>query len=150
MENVFKDILKGKVVIVGVGNTLKRDDGLGCVLTRRLQGKTKAVCIDAGAAPENFTGIVRKEDPDTVIIIDAADLGREPGAFAILDKDEIMTIGFTTHDISPPMLMEYLETQTRASIYMLGIQPERVEFGEGLSDRIEETLKKVEALISHA
>ena len=150
MENMFKDILKGKTVILGVGNTLRADDGAGCVLAQRLKGKTRALCIDAGSSPENFTGTIRKVDPDTILVVDAADLGKEPGAFALLEKDEIMTVGFTTHDLSPAMLMEYLKAQTKASIYLLGIQPASVEFGEGLSERVEETLEKVEGLISHA
>ena len=147
---MFKDILKGKVVIVGVGNILKGDDGLGCILAQRLEGKTKAVCIDGGSAPENFTGKIKKEDPDTILIIDAADLGKDPGDFAILARDEILSSGFTTHNLSPAMLMEYLETETGADIYMLGIQPAKVGFGEGLSGVIEKALKEVEGLITDA
>ena len=111
--------------------------------------KTKAVSIDAGSAPENFTGKIKKEDPDTILIVDAADLGKDPGDFAILARDEILSSGFTTHDLSPAMLMEYLETETDADIYMLGIQPAKVGFGEGLSGVIEKALKEVDVLVGY-
>jgi hydrogenase 3 maturation protease len=147
---MFKDILKGKVVILGVGNTLKADDGAGCILAQRLKGKTRIVSIDAGSAPENFTGTIKKEDPDTILIVDAADMGKDPGDFALLAKDDILSCGFTTHDLSPAMLMEYLQTQTRADIYMLGIQPQKVELGEGLSQAVEQALEKIEGFLTHA
>ena len=148
MENIFKDILKGRVVIVGVGNLLKGDDGLGPALVQRLRDRVSAVCIDAGTAPENFTGAIKKEAPDTVLIVDAADLGKAPGQYQLLEKEDIARIGFTTHDISPAMLMGYLQSETKSRIYMLGIQPEKIDFEERLSQpvrkAIEETTKQIE------
>ena len=114
MNNIFKDILKGKVVIVGIGNTLRADDGFGPELIARLKGKVKASCIDAGSAPENYTGKIVKERPDTILIADALDLGKQPGEFAILKKDELLHCGLSTHDISPQMFIEYLKQQTGA------------------------------------
>ena len=39
---------KGKVVIVGIGNLLRGDDGFGPALIERLSGNVEARCIDAG------------------------------------------------------------------------------------------------------
>jgi len=39
MKNIFKNILKGKVVILGIGNTLRRDDGFGPALIERLSAE---------------------------------------------------------------------------------------------------------------
>ena len=71
----LEDVFKGKVVIVGIGNTMKGDDGFGPALVERLSPKVKAVCIDAGSAPENYTGKIVKEKPDTILIVDALHLG---------------------------------------------------------------------------
>ncbi|MBN2120623.1 MAG: hydrogenase maturation peptidase HycI [Candidatus Omnitrophica bacterium] len=150
MDNIFKDILKGKIVIIGIGNILKADDGLGPSLVNRLKAGLSAVCIDAGSAPENFTGKILKENPDTVLIVDAVDLGRSPGEFALLEKKEILNCGFTTHDISCNMFIGYLEARTQAKIYMLGIQPEKVNFSEGLSLSAEKAIAKLEELIREA
>ena len=147
MKNIFKNIFKGKVVIVGIGNSLKGDDAFGPLLVDRLKGKVKAVCIDAGSAPENYTANIVKENPDTILIVDAVHLDLKPGEYDVLKKSDIIKSGFTTHDISPNMFIEYLENQTRADIYMLGIQPERVCFGKGLSDKLKSKLSEIEKLI---
>ncbi len=142
-SSILKDIFKGKIVIVGIGNTLRRDDGLGPALIERLKGKIKAVCLDAGNAPENFTGKIVREKPDTILIIDALHLGLSPGEYGILKKEEILNCGLTTHDISPKMFIEYLEKETSADIYMLGVQPESLSFGQEMSDNVKKTVGEI-------
>ena len=63
--NPFAHILQGKVVIAGIGNTLRGDDGLGCYLVNRLKGRIHALCIDTGPTPENYVGKMTKEDEAT-------------------------------------------------------------------------------------
>ena len=84
MQNPFTDILKGKTVIVGIGNSLRGDDGLGPELILKLQGKLKAVCIDAGNSPESYTGKIVKENPDTILLVDAVHLNLPPGQYRLL------------------------------------------------------------------
>ncbi|MBU3933246.1 MAG: hydrogenase maturation peptidase HycI [Candidatus Omnitrophica bacterium] len=148
MKSAFKNILKGKTVIVGVGNTLRGDDGFGPALIKRLEGKAKACCIDAGSAPENFTGKIIKEKPDTILIVDALHLGLAPGAWEILKKDEIAKSGLSTHDISPNMFIEYLESRTSADIYMLGVQPKDISFGREMSTEVKSALEKIADVIA--
>lgn len=147
LKNIFQQVFKGKVVIVGVGNSLRGDDGLGPALIAKLQGQTKLTCIDAGNAPENYTGKIVQEAPDTILIVDALDLGKKPGTYAILKKEEILQSGFTTHDISPNMFIEYLEKNTAANIYMLGVQPKSVSFGEEMSAEVKDALEQITNLI---
>jgi len=150
MKNVFKDILRGKVVIVGIGNPLRGDDNFGPAIIEKLKGNTKAVCIDAGTAPENYTGKIIKENPDTILIVDAVHLDLSPGEYDILKPSEIVKSGFTTHDISPRMFLEYLEKETNANIYFLGVQPENVSFGNEMSENVKKTLKEITVLIKEA
>ncbi|MBU1862475.1 MAG: hydrogenase 3 maturation endopeptidase HyCI [Candidatus Omnitrophica bacterium] len=147
MNNDVGDILKGKVVIVGIGNILRGDDGIGPALIERLQGTVKAVCIDAGTVPESYTGKITKEQPDTILFIDALHLDRSAGEYAVLGKDDIVKSGFTTHDISPAMVIEYLECQTHADIYLLGIQPQNLSLGDEISEPVKKTLTHVEQLL---
>ena len=147
---MLKDILKGKVVIVGIGNVLKGDDGFGPALVGRLLGKTKALCIDAGTAPENYTGKIVKAEPDTILLVDAAHLDLPPGRYQILKPDEILKSGFTTHDMSPRMFMEFVGSRTKAAIYMLGVQPERVTFGDEMSDTLKKTLDEITEELGNA
>ena len=135
---------------MGIGNTLRGDDGFGPALIERLKGKIKATCLDAGNAPENFTGKIVREKPDTILIVDALHLGLSPGEYGILKKDEILNCGLTTHDISPKMFIEYLENETSADIYILGVQPKSLSFGEEMSDSVKKTVEELTELIKDA
>ena len=127
-----------------MGNPLRGDDGFGPALVARLKGRVKAVCLDGGSAPEIYAGKIVKEKPGTILMVDALHLGRRPGEYAVLRKDEIARSGFSTHDISPNLLLDYLAEETGAEIYMLGVQPESLRFGLELSEPVRQTLKKLE------
>ncbi len=150
MKTNFKDLLKGKVVILGIGNVLRGDDGFGPTLINRLKGNVNAVCIDAGSAPENHIGSIVKEEPDTILIVDAVHLDLMPGEYEFLKKSDILRCGFTTHDISPNMFIEYLEKETCASIYMLGIQPQSLSLGDEMSGVLKKRLDELSKLIIEA
>ena len=142
--------MKGKVVFVGIGNPMRGDDGFGPLLVQRLQGQVKAVCLDAGNAPETYAGKIIKEKPDTIVLVDVVHLGLSPGEYAVLRKEDILKTGFATHDISPNLFIEYLESQTAAGIYLLGVQPKTVDFGAEMSESVAQTLDKMVALIKEA
>lgn len=146
---MLQDILKGKIVIVGIGNTLKGDDGFGPALVAALQGKVKAALIDAGTAPENYTGTITKLEPDTILLVDAVHLDKPAGEWAILGKKDILRAGLTTHDLSPDMLIEYLENTTKARIYLLGVQPKTLEFGDQMSEEVKNTLEDIVKCMKH-
>ena len=147
MEKQLTPILKGKTVIVGIGNPLRGDDGFGPYLVELLRDRIKAVCIDAGTAPESYIGKIIKEEPDTVLIVDAVHLGLTAGEFRVMKGSEIVRSGFTTHDLSPRMFMDHLEQGTRAHIYMLGVQPQSVHFGAEMSEPVKGTTEKLVAAI---
>lgn len=150
MNTDLKDILKGKVVIMGIGNPLKGDDGFGPALIAELQGKVSAVCIDAGTAPETYGGKAVKEDPDTILIVDAVHLARNAGEYELLVKDDILKTGMTTHDLSPRLFLDYLQSQTKADIYLLGLQPKHVSFGEDMSLPVKKALADIVTEIKEA
>jgi hydrogenase 3 maturation protease len=147
MKRKFTEILKGKVVIVGIGNVLRGDDGFGPLLIEKLNGTVDALCFDAGTAPENYIGKIIQAKPDTVLFVDAVSGELNPGEYEILDKTDILGAGFTTHDLSPKMLIEFLEKETTAAIFMLGVQPQSLVLGDGLSEPVKKALYEVEMLI---
>ena len=135
------------MVIVGIGHPLRGDDALGPCLIKRLEGHIDTLCIDAGSAPENYLGKIIKASPDVVLFIDAVDFSQEPGYYKILEQEEILKTGFTTHDLSPKMLIEYLAAETQAKIYLLGIQPKDLGIGQELSLPVQKTLTELEGLL---
>jgi hydrogenase 3 maturation protease len=142
--NVLARILKGKVVIVGVGNILRGDDGLGPVFVEGLKNKVDAPCINAGNAFENYLGVIMRERPETVLLVDAVHLDMNPGDFAIVDPSRIEHGGLSTHDISPSLFLNFLVEEIQCNVFLLGVQPERITLGTGISQTVRETLKILE------
>ena len=147
MKNIFNKIFSEKnkkIVIVGIGNTLKGDDAFGPSLVGRLKNeKIRAICIDVGTSPENYADKIIKEKPDIVLFVDAASIDLKPGEYRLLRPDEILKSGFTTHDMSPGMFIEYLKKMTNAEIFLLGVQPENISFGSEMSKPVKKTLEDV-------
>ena len=139
----LKDKLKGKVVILCIGNIERGDDGLGPHLGRMLKGKSPYEVIDAGVAPENQTGVIARSKPDTIVIVDAVYFEGEPGDIKIFSGEDLGSGKISTHDVSPKLLIEYLKESTGAAIYVLGIKPQSNKFGQGLSPCVEKTLNRL-------
>ncbi len=143
MKNILKSILKGKVVVVGIGNPLRGDDGFGPAFIQGLKSKVSFLCIDAGSAPENYLGKIANAKPDTVLIVDAVHLDMAPGEYILMKKSDILKCGFSTHDLSPHMFIDFLEKETGANIYLLGVQPKSLSFGESMSEPVDKALAEL-------
>ena len=146
----LKNILKGRVVIVGIGNVLRADDGLGSLLVRRLSDKVEAICIDAGNALENHMGPIARYNPDTVLLVDAVHLDLEPGQARLVDPSRIEHSGLSTHDVSPGMFLDFLAQESNCSVFLLGVQPECIEIGSRISATVRDTLELLERLLLDA
>ena len=71
-----------KLIVLGVGNELKSDDGVGPFIIKQLKDQNieneNMLFIDAETVPENFTGKIRKENPTHLIIVDACLMNAQP------------------------------------------------------------------------
>ncbi len=142
----LEEMLSGSVLILGVGNIDKGDDGAGSMLVQEIDGRVSATCIDAGVAPENFLEKVVQEKPDTVIIVDAADFGGSPGEVRIFGPERISSGGLSTHALSLDMACQYLNDRIDTKIHLLAIQPGQTK-SEGLSRPVAESLKDLETTL---
>jgi len=129
--------LKGEVVVVGVGNTLRGDDAAGSLIARRLTGAARARVIDAQEVPESYLGQVTGAGPNAVVLIDAVDLGAKPGSVALLEKDDVALYFPSTHRLPLSLVMEFVQRETGADVFVLAVQPRRVDFGAPVSDEVE-------------
>ncbi len=142
----LKSHLKGRVVILGVGNILRSDDGVGSVLAARIKGKVPWIVYDAAESPENYLGKIIKDKPDNIIIMDAVDFGGRPGEFRVLETQDIKTANlFSTHNASLSLTINYLQNNLNVDIIILIIQPKGICFGDKLSSEVEETLSALES-----
>jgi hydrogenase 3 maturation protease len=143
-----------KLIVLGVGNELKSDDGVGPFIIKRLKEESienkNLLFIDAKTVPENFTGKIRKEKPTHLIIVDACLMDLNPGDMQIVDKYEFANIGISTHSMSLSFFVRYLEKDTEIEIIFVGIEPETMDWGakptlkvENAANEFIETLKGI-------
>lgn len=140
-----------RILVAGVGNLLRGDDGFGVTVAHRLQ--QIAPPEDVTVAETGIGGIHLVQEIlagyDALIVVDAVDCGKEPGTVMVIEP-EIET----TDDLTPHQKMDYLADMhyTRPSkalmlaraldilpgrTFLVGCQPEDAErYGEGLSERV--------------
>ena len=124
-----------KNLLLGIGNPLRRDDGAGNYVAKSFR-KAGWRVIDCGTAPENFSGTVRRHHPDLLVLVDAADMGLAPGEYAIIPKEKIRDVGIGTHQLPLDIFIDFLGDAPGATL-VIGIQPLRVEMGEGLTHAVQ-------------
>lgn len=135
-----------KLIVLGVGNELKSDDGVGPFIIKKLKEEDienkNLLFIDAKTVPENFTGKIRKENPTHLIIVDACLMDLKPGDMQIVNKYEFANIGISTHSMSLSFFVRYLEKDTNFGIIFVGIEPETMEWGDNPTPEVEKAANK--------
>lgn len=115
------------MIILGIGNELKYDDGVGPFIIselNKLNLNENVLLINAQTVPENFTGKIRKENPSHIILIDACLMGLNPGEYKIVNEDDFANIGISTHSMSLSYFVKFLNQD---NILFIGIEPELLE-----------------------
>lgn len=155
IENQLRNFLKeaSSLVILGIGNDIRGDDGLGPYIIEELslkkeefQEASKEIdalfdlndlfLINGGSVPENFTSKIKSYDPSHIILIDASLMGREPGDIEIVNKENISNISISTHSMSLAYLIKFLELEKPFEILFIGIEPEIMDLSFELSDTV--------------
>jgi hydrogenase 3 maturation protease len=126
-----------RLAVLGVGQVFRHDDGVGVYIARQLAARlpqaANRLILDVGSAPENFSGLLRRFKPETVLLIDAVHLGLAPGAVQLVDCRAITDYGFATHSLLPSLLIRFLDHELHCAISLLGIQPAQIDDLVGLS-----------------
>jgi hydrogenase 3 maturation protease len=129
-----------KIAVLGIGHELRGDDAVGIFVARGLEPlvplQERLLVIDAGSAPENFTGTLRRFKPDLVLVVDAAQLGEPPGSARWLDWQDTVGLSASTHTLPMHVLCGYLVNELGCEIALLGIQPAHTAFGAPLSPSV--------------
>ncbi len=113
-------------VIMCIGNRDGGDDGIGPYIAERLEkDHPDFVVLDGGISPENYTSVVKRYQPETLILVDAADMGLPAGEIRIVPEEKIGTMHLSTHGISLALLIEFLKKDIK-EIVVIGIQPRKM------------------------
>jgi len=141
----IEDRLRGKkVLILGIGNKMRGDDGAGSELAARLAGRLNATVIDAEEVPENYLGPVITDNPETLLILDAASVDAAPGSLAIIEMDNIASSGLSTHSASLNLFLLVLQSEIQPDTFVLGIQPQSIEFGAPVTEPVRKAIVIIE------
>ncbi|AZI86362.1 hydrogenase maturation peptidase HycI [Kosakonia sp. CCTCC M2018092] len=117
-------------VLLCVGNSMMGDDGAGPLLAEMCAAKPAGEwrVIDGGSAPENDVAAIRDLRPARLLLVDATDMGLNPGEIRVVNPDDIAEMFMmTTHNMPLNYLIDQLKEDIGEVIF-LGIQPDIVGF----------------------
>ena len=138
--------------VVGVGNILMGDDGVGPKTIDLLEARgvgEGAELVDAGLA---FGEVLCDLDPGTaLVVIDAVRGGGGPGSIYRLDPSQIdVTTGslaqaISLHEVSvlPVLRMEALAGREFKDVTIFGIEPKDVEWSQELSRVVTDAMEEL-------
>jgi len=138
-----------RVVIAGVGSSLRKDDFVGVEIVIKLRNKVSqsVYLIECETVPESFIEPISEFKPTHVLIIDAAMLNLKPGSLKLIEPKEIVGVAVSTHALPLYLFSEYLAETIGAKVALLAIQPKDTNFGEGLTEELKEAAKNVTSLL---
>ncbi len=148
LEQTLRRYMNGKTVLLGIGNALRGDDAVGTLLAETFLNDEFLIGIPAGEVPENYTGVIRNANPQTIILADAIDFKGEPGQVVLMEEIQLEE-RFSTHRPSLGLLMHYLRLELEARVLLLGIQPENTGYNSGMSHRVKETKSQLEKMFKN-
>jgi hydrogenase maturation protease len=146
-------------LVIGFGNVLLCDDGAGVQLVERLRADFEpgsAQFIDGGTL--SFSLLSYIESTDTILVVDAADIGGAPGSIALFEgaaMDAFLKSARrrTVHEVGLIDLLDMARLQDRlpSRRALLCIQPHRIDWCETLSapvaEALPEAVKQAKALL---
>lgn len=143
-----------RCLVLGLGNPLRGDDGVGPrvvaeLLRRGLPDGVEAV--DGGTGGLDLLHLL--EGWERAIVVDAALLGRNPGEFVRFTPEEVHLVGnlvsLSSHTagLADALALARALGRRLPEIIIYGVQPERLDWEEGLSPAVEAVLPQIVAAI---
>ena len=140
-----------KVIVVGIGNPILRDDSVGIKVVERIRGKLNvdtAILTTTG-----FEVLDKILGYDLAIIVDAIKTGNEPGTVYELTMEDIfLTDHYTnSHNLNLATTLKLGYTifpEKMPKVKIIAIEVEDVEnFGEDCTPKVERAIPKVIRMI---
>lgn len=141
---------QNRKVVLGLGNTLNRDEGLGVQALKRLDAHLGAQSdfelLDGGVLGMNLLMIV--EECSHLLILDAVNAGKPAGTVVELAKEQIPLyagVKLSQHQITFQEVLGLANIRglLPEHLHLIGIQPEDISIGLELSPIIEKALPEV-------
>ena len=139
---------KEKVRVIGLGNVLMGDDAAGPYLIKLLNARCvvpdQVALVDGGTAGLSLPGMM--EDCDAVIVVDTVHSGAASGTVHRYDREALLsapgTPALTPHDpgLRDALLLSELSGNALPDVVLIGVVPERVNAGIGLSPAVHDAM----------
>jgi hydrogenase maturation protease len=139
-----------KILIVGVGNLLLKDEGVGVHAVRALERTQLPPGVDlCDGGVAGITLLDFFEKSSRVLLIDAAEMSLPPGTIRRFTPDEVQqgpeAPRFSSHDVGLLEVLRLAEALGRSpeEVVIIGIQPKEIAWGEELSSEVAAALPVV-------
>jgi hydrogenase maturation protease len=139
-----------KTLILGVGNLLMSDEGVGVHVIQRLVADyhlpEQVQVLDGGTLGMDL--LYYLEGVENLLLIDAVQARKEPGTLVHLEGDEVpafLSIKISPHQLGVPDMLAAakLKDVYPQRIVLWGIQPEWMEIGLDLSPKVESRVSTI-------
>jgi hydrogenase 3 maturation protease len=132
-------------IVLTVGSVLRGDDAAGPLLAKMMTDEPipSWEVIDGGQTPEDELSVIRRKSPNLLLLVDAADMGLQPGEVRIVDEKDVYTdFLITTHSLPLTFLLSELKASCKEVIF-LGIQPSHTEFFAPLHPKVRAAVESI-------
>ncbi len=134
-----------KIVVIGVGNVLMGDDGFGVRVVEELRKiNLPAEIYDCATLGLQILDYI--EGKELCIIVDVVKMGGKPGELYVFDWDDVefeTSNPISLHDIGLVEALKFCSFAYRLpKIKVVGVEPQKIEFGIGLSKPVESAIPK--------
>lgn len=148
--NSANSFLMIKTLVLGVGNILLGDEGIGVhalnEIKQRYSFNPEVEIIDGGTMGLDLLPFI--EGRKNLLILDAVNLGKSPGVIQVIEGNNIPKIlrtKLSVHQIGLPDMLAAAEIMgiVPEELCLIGIQPETIETGIGLSESVESRMDDI-------
>ncbi|MFZ3216480.1 MAG: HyaD/HybD family hydrogenase maturation endopeptidase [Candidatus Acidiferrales bacterium] len=142
----MEDFRSSDTVVIGVGNTILSDEGVGVHAARLLESDPRVpadvTILDGGTLGLEL--IPYASDASRMLILDAMNSGKAPGTLARMTGKDLLstTAGRSVHQLGVADLIAalLLVSSGPQEIIVLGVQPANTDWGTTLSPEVEAAL----------
>jgi hydrogenase maturation protease len=136
-----------RLLVVGLGNLLLADDGVGVHAVRMLQEDPPPGVVVAEVGTALLDALYLLEQAEQVLAIDAMQAGGEPGTIYAFAPGDVLEDGRSLHDLGLVSILRFLPEDGRPRVAVLGVEPGVIEFGLELSTPVAAAMP---SLLGHA
>ncbi|MGB9006468.1 MAG: hydrogenase maturation protease [Candidatus Aminicenantales bacterium] len=143
-----------RIVVLGVGNVGRGDDGAGLLAAAALKkklgqkGRPRLKVLLGHETPESLTGEIRRFRPGLVLILDAAVSRKKPGSVFLLGKKDMAVEDISSHRMPLALLADYLEKSVGCRVLVLAIEPRSCREKAPLSAAVKKAVEKLSSQLA--